>query len=309
MRPIFVFLHNRRHFGDQIVHIHSIYALRRYFADRRIVIVGRYSVSEFLLELGLADEWQQQDKKEVRKRAFRERPEYVISFSTGNHFPILLGTLIGTKLIAFRDRYFPFLIKTKVEMNRTLYRGVNYQRLLEANGIPTMEYPPQHPNQRRDAIFFVPGGTGGEKESLEGPKKWGIARYYELFLRLKADFPDYDYCFVLGPLEITEREWLEAQSVTPAMLIKAPITTLFSQFERARLVIANDCGPSHVAHTLRTDMVQLFPWRNPEWFLPRPGAIKITGVNNDITTIAVEEVDACVRSLLDCTAPVIPASV
>lgn len=299
MRPIFVFLHNRRHFGDQIVHIHSLYALRQHFAHRRIVIVGRYSISKFLLELGLADEWQQQNKKVVRRRALSERPDYVISFSGGNHFPVLLGTFIRARVITFRNRYFPFLVKPSIEMDPCIYRGLNYRRLLEANGIQPIDYPGQKPNRKQDTIYFLPGGTGGAKHSLTGPKKWGIQRYHELFVRLQADYPQYRYCFVLGPLESAERKWLDAQPNTPDMLVEESITTLFSEIERARVVVANDCGPSHIAHALGKDMVQLFFAPNPEWFLPRPGAIKITGTNAGVETITIEQVERCLREVLN----------
>lgn len=247
----------------------------------------------------LADEWHQHNKGAIRRKALSERPVYIVSFGRSNDFPVILAKLVGARLVAFRSRYLSFLQKAKVRYDERVYRGINYHRLLKAHDIEPCDYTPPEPDTGADSIFFLPGGTGGGDGSLRGHKKWGVDRYYQVYMRLRERYPDYRYCFVLGPMEDTELRWLQKQATVPEILQGADASALFTEIARARLVIGNDCGPSHVAHALRRDMVQLFFEPNPEWFLPRPGAIELHGVEQDINTIRIETVEKAALNILD----------
>ena len=74
-----------------------------------------------------------------------------------------------------------------------------------------------------------------------------------------------------------------------------------------RIVIANDCGPSHVAQLSGVPLVVVFGnWdgaaraRIDEWFWPRPGAHCVTTRNGaPIATIPVDDVLAAMLDVRD----------
>lgn len=299
MRPIFVFLQNRPNFGAQIVHTNSLHALRTQFPERRIVIIGKYPEGQLCLELGVADEWHNLDKQQIRKKAQAERPSHIINFGPRNLFPAILARLVGARLSNFRHGVLSSLLGAKVPYSEQIYRGTNYARLLQAHGFEIHDYPAHPLAGVHDQILIMPGGTGGSEDSLQGSKKWGADRFYELYRRLQQAWPQYEYTFVLGPLETTEQDWLLNQPTPPNIAMKMPVADLFAKVRHARLVIANDCGPSHIAHTLRKDMVQIFAGPNPEWFLPRPGAIELHGTDHDIRNVTIDEVENAARSILE----------
>ena len=96
-------------------------------------------------------------------------------------------------------------------------------------------------------------------------------------------------------------------SVPIEVVANAPIDDLARIFLDAKIVIANDCGPAHLAQMAGTPTVQPFDNSNGQsdvaigsWFDRRPGAICLTpSTTAPIDAIPVEAVFDAARDVLD----------
>jgi len=140
-------------------------------------------------------------------------------------------------------------------------------------------------------------------------KQWGAARYAEVAGRLAELQPDLAWYAVLGPREV-ERGCADAFRDAPVridVVANAPIDDLARICLDAQIVIANDCGPAHLAQMAGTPTVQ--PFDNSDglndvairsWFDLRPGAICLTPrAKAPIDTIPTEAVFEAAREVLD----------
>ena len=140
-------------------------------------------------------------------------------------------------------------------------------------------------------------------------KQWGAARHAEVAGRLAELHPDLAWYAVLGPREM-QQGCADAFRDTPVridVVANAPIDDLAKIFIDAKIVIANDCGPAHLAQMAGTPTVQPFDNSDglngvviPTWFDLRPGAICLTpSAKAPIDTIPVDAVFEEARAVLD----------
>lgn len=108
----------------------------------------------------------------------------------------------------------------------------------------------------------MPGGGAGAF------KRWDIRHYVALTDRLKLELgADICFSFVLGPDETQEYAYLQSlQRPDFRFLMQGSLAEIAYVSLHARLVVANDCGPSHVAQSACVPLVGVFYRPNPEWF-------------------------------------------
>jgi ADP-heptose:LPS heptosyltransferase len=133
-------------------------------------------------------------------------------------------------------------------------------------------------------IAFIPGGGAGDF------KRWSLDNYVALADLFQRHFSGAaSFTFVLGPDEAKERDRLVSLGRHDFHIeFCRPAGELAAVMQRARLVVSNDCGPSHIAQGLCVPYVGVFNEPNPEWFWARPYSRDIVPADGttDINSVA-----------------------
>jgi ADP-heptose:LPS heptosyltransferase len=159
--------------------------------------------------------------------------------------------------------------------------------------------PSAHPPSAGDAnapqIVLMPGGGAGDY------KRWPIEHYVALADLLKSTLmPQASFCFVMGPDEAEQHRWLQSLGRSDFVyLMTRPLSEIAKAVMGAKLVVANDCGPSHLAQFAGVPYVGVFHESNREWFwaretsadvLPQDGTCEIKNVTPEQVLGACQQV-------------------
>ncbi len=150
-------------------------------------------------------------------------------------------------------------------------------------------------------VVLMPGGGAGDY------KRWPIEHYVALADLLKSTLlPQARFCFVMGPDEADQHRWLQSLGRTDFVyLMTRPISEIAKAVMGAKLVVANDCGPSHLAQFAGVPYVGIFHESNREWFwtretsldvLPQDGTTEIKNVMPEQVLQACQQVLGLVAS-------------
>jgi ADP-heptose:LPS heptosyltransferase len=148
----------------------------------------------------------------------------------------------------------------------------------------------------RPQIVLMPGGGAGEY------KRWLIEHYVALADLLKATLmPQASFCFVMGPDEAEQYRWLQSLGRSDFVyLMTRPLSEIAKAVMDAKLVVANDCGPSHLAQFAGVPYVGVFHESNREWFWARKTSADVLPQDGtcEIKNVTPEQVlDACQQVL------------
>lgn len=115
----------------------------------------------------------------------------------------------------------------------------------------------------QNAVAFLPGGT------LKS-KKWPL----ESHMRLADYFLERGFVcnFYLGPNERGDMDILQKRSPAIVIYQELDLLKLSSKLLKSRLVIANDCGPMHVAAVIGCPIVAIFRSTLPQCWFPYRGS-------------------------------------
>jgi len=144
-------------------------------------------------------------------------------------------------------------------------------------------------------IVLMPGGGAGDY------KRWPIEHYVALADLLKSTLvPQASFCFVMGPDEAEQYRWLQSLKRSDFVyLMTRPLAEIAQAVMGAKLVVANDCGPSHLAQFAGVPYVGVFHESNREWFwaretsadvLPQDGTCEIKNVTPEQVRNACQQV-------------------
>jgi len=122
---------------------------------------------------------------------------------------------------------------------------------------------------------------GGEGEY----KRWGIQNFLGFCKLIQKKYSDTHLIFILGDAEKQLIPEIQ-QNLLPetySLLVSVSIYELIQTVKQADLVIANDCGPSHIAQMCGTNYISIWGWlkeRNPLeimglWYLPTSSSMAI----------------------------------
>ncbi|MCY2959250.1 MAG: hypothetical protein NTY35_03715 [Planctomycetota bacterium] len=323
-----VFLQNREFFGAMIVHVPLLFALRRLAEGTPLVVYSPFERGRLFESIGLADEtrvWTRKKRAigasedashtglpaligELRSRRFHR----VLSLRPQSADIIAATASSGAaERIGYRTLLSRFALTSSVPRDTTVYRAVNYLNLLgeldpSAMFVESMAHLARNAH---GAAAVAPGAYCLMPCGSEPPKLWGESNFIALARAIVERDPSARFLLVIGEgerryVELFAREGLGSRT---SALVGGSLPEIARAVLDARVVVANDCGPSHVAQIAGAPIVSIFGnWdgrarvRIAEWFHPRPGARCVTtAAPAPVQTLGVEPVLAEVGRLLE----------
>jgi ADP-heptose:LPS heptosyltransferase len=310
VKRIAVFVPNKKYFGANIVQIPFFQHLRKTFIHARITLWSTEKASGIIVKQGLADEIciyrGFRDYYRIYRNLHHPATDIVFNlrwFSDGIN---LLTGLSGARLrIGFATSSpATWFLNRRIRRNDQTYMALLYLDLLKPAGIDfhfsfddatrlgndsTLEIPGQ-----KKIVCMMPGGGEGEH------KRWGIENYCSLGELLIAKYPDLFLIFVLGPQEEGYSEYVvKNMDQSKFMILKSgSLADIVRISNRSKVVIANDCGPSHLAQLAGANYVGIWGWINQHpgqriinWALPKPNSVHIVAqTGEDIKQIRPAEI-------------------
>jgi ADP-heptose:LPS heptosyltransferase len=284
-KRIVVFLQNRDFFGAQICHVPLLEHLRAQYPDGRIYVVSKHKISFLFKELGLADEVITESGKWglfLRYLGIGADVTLNLRRHSGliNAFIAFFNT--GTK-IGFTTPVSRWFFTRTERQDTGIYRARNYLRLLNADMNKDVALP------ENGEILIMPGAGGAYKV-------WNLGHYLDVACQLALKYPSARVSFVLGKKEGNMLEAIRKRGFP--VHYDLDIRSLFSVVKQSKCVIANDCGPSHIAQIYGKPSIILYSDETckadttiKEWFNDHEKAIALVGrAGESIDTIAVEQV-------------------
>ncbi len=323
-----VFLQNRDFFGALVVHVPLLDALRQSDPAAPLVVYSPFERGRVYASIGLADDvvvyggaggavW-----SDLRERGFDRivtlRPQ---SFG----LTALISTAGAARTLGYTTALSRLVLTHTVRRDTRVYRSLNYANLIEGE-VPVPPFPDavrrlaaqrrltaesaRRDEERERPYVLMPCGS-------EERKLWSEANFIALAAAIVKADSDARFELVLGAGETRYVELFARAGLgdRTRALIDGSLPEIARSVLRARAVVANDCGPSHVAQLSGVPLVVVFGnWdgaakvRVDEWFWPRPGARCLTTQTAaPIATISVDDVLAALHSVRDL--PHAPAAV
>lgn len=278
MREIVVYIRSRNKFGDQIVSFAALYQLKQWWPDAQLRIAAQHDVASYYRLLPWVDDFIRYGSFLQMLRSLPRKTDMAVCLhhSSERYGLVTLLRQATVRLGFSNDRVFDFAWTHSWRKNVNEYIGLANLYLLNAYRPVDPESTFRRcferiaalaPEARAQAhVVLIPGGGDGNF------KRWGIRNFVALVDLLKARLgPHTRFAFVLGPAESAERTALQALNRPDFELVSGcSFPELTALMLRARLVVANDCGPSHIGQGVCVPYVGVFNDANPEWFWDRP---------------------------------------
>ncbi len=277
MADVVVFVRSKSRYGDQIVAYPALYQVKKLWPDRQVRVVSRFAVEDFYTQLPWVDEFVRADAFGAQVRALPRRASASLTLHHSSERFALINLLRRPPMrLGFSNRRLGDCVWTHSHVKDVReYIGLANLRLLSTVQHHDPEViarqcfleiarPCADKVQPAD-IVFIPGGGAGKF------KRWPVDHYVALADLLRARLGGgATFTFVLGPAEAAERERLQALQRADFRLESCrPVAELVALMQNARLIVSNDCGPSHIAQGLCVPYVGVFNESNPEWFWAR----------------------------------------
>ncbi len=278
MSDVVVFVRSQPRFGDQIVAFPALSLLKQFWSDKRVRVVSRYAVGHFYTGLPWVDEFVHADAFAAQIRALPRGAHASLSLHHSSERYSLISLIRRPTLrMGFDNNRLGDRVWThshRKDINE--YIGLANLRLLATHQDfdaertarhAFLEIASPHIGRAKPAdIVFIPGGGAGVF------KRWSLDHYLVLADLLQAHFGgSAHFTYVLGPDEAEMRERLAFLKRRDFHIeFCRPAAELAALMQNARLVVSNDCGPSHIAQGLCVPYVGVFNEPNPEWFWARP---------------------------------------
>ncbi len=276
---IAIFMQNRPQFGATLMHIPLVYSLKQSFPDAEITLFSKNSSAEMLLSVTATNIVNVTKKKIEEIRSYRKfDPDISISLRK-NSLPVTLAMILFNRKSSYGyGNLLARLFFTKtIDFDQSLFRADSYLSLLPE--YCEKKFLPSQPDKEK-RICLMPGGAFDWKH-------WEIKNYLQLADRLQSRLPEYTICFVMGAMEEHYVSTIEAWHHRYAIHMDTPLHTLFELVQGSELIIANDCGPSHVAQISDVRNIILYSSETnnghavaKEWFREKEGSSFIVGEEN-----------------------------
>ena len=310
MNEVTVFIRSMRFLGTQIVSYPMLWQIRQFWPGCRLRVVAQDDVGRHYLSLPWVDEFIQADTFLENFRALGKRTDMmiVLHFASDKYGAVAMLRRPRVRLGFGNGRITDFIWTHAHRKDFGEYMGLANMRLLaayrrfdpEACARSTVQALAELRETTPDPadIVFMPGGGAGDY------KRWPIESYVALADLLRERFGSSTrFAFVLGPDEAREHEWLTGLNRSDFQLVMSrPVAEIAHLALGARLVVANDCGPSHLAQFACVPYVGVFHESNREWFWARPYASEVFPADGSFDIAKVDPSDvlaACGRVLAD----------
>lgn len=277
MKDITVFIRSMRFLGTQIVSYPMLWQIRQFWPDCRLRLVAQDDVGGHYLSLPWVDEFVQADSIRQNFHALKRGTDMMIAlhFASDKYAAVGFARRPRTRL-GFRNRRITDFVWTHSHRKDfSEYMGLANMRLLAsyrefdsencARACMCAIADLRQATPASTDIVFMPGGGAGSF------KRWPVESFVALSDRLQEMHgPALRFSIVLGPDETRERVWLEGLNRPDFQLVVGrPIAEIAWLCVNARLIVSNDCGPSHLAQFACVPYVGVFHQINREWFWPR----------------------------------------
>lgn len=312
MKRITVFLRSKWRLGDQLVAYPTLYQLKTFWPDAEIEVVARDQCAKHYVHLPWVSRFTYADNFMTQVGAARHSDLALCLHESSERYSLATTLGLSASRLGFRNgRLFDRLWTHSCMKNSEEYIAFSNLRLLSAHTMFDL------PSAMRGSfeqlarmctppvmgadVAMIPGGGAGTF------KRWPIEKYFRLADLLTRRLGDHvRFTFYLGPQEERERELISASN-RPNFHIAwcQSVGEIAAGLAQARLIVANDCGPSHIAQCLSRPYVGVFNEPNPHWFWTRHGAQSVTPDNrtSDITSITPERVLVACNIVLSTADP------
>lgn len=308
MSDIVVYVRSQPQLGDQIVAFATLYQLKAWWPARRIKVVARDDVGHIYRGLPWVDEFLRAGSLLDYVRSLTAKTQVSVTLHhSSERFGLVNLLRLPAIRLGFRNARFSDLVWTHCHRkDEAEYIGLANLRLLAAyrplnaeaaarRCFTELARPHRDTEPGSDVVFIAGGGSGPFK-------RWSLAHYLRLADSLKTLLgADVRYTFVLGKQEACEHAQLDALRRPDIKIAYCrSIPELSAIMLQARLVVANDCGPSHIAQAIGVPYVGIFNKPNPEWFWRRRHATDVVPrePRNGINSITPDDVlRACAQVL------------
>lgn len=301
-----VFLRSMRFWGTQLVSYPVLYQIKNLWPNCKITVVGRHPLHKHYESLPWVTRY-------VHAKSFGEMAKTVTSdvdlmmslHAESERYGIISLFKRPTFRLGFKNRRMTdFTWNRTYPKDRKEYIALANMLLLNslapfdpekaARGCLQNLAEPESEHLPSDLILMLPGGGDGSY------KRWPIKSFHELYTRLKTNgFQSQRFGFILGPDEKEEAAFLKQLALPDVLLYEnCSIGQLSRLMLGAKLIVANDCGPSHLAQFSCVPYVCVLHEPNPEWFWQRPYSRFVIPQDGstEISHVRVEDVaKACVE--------------
>ena len=309
-----VFLQDRDFFGNRLIHLPMLYALKQAYVDNEIIVCSQFESVKFFKDVGLASEVHIYSYGLIRMLRWlrRLKPDLIVSLRPSSEWLCFAIGLSGAKVrLSYSTTATRVLFTNTVKCDISIYRALDFLKVLELIDVSatletffleqakqgTIELP-----EGRDYFCLMPGGGAGEF------KRWGIRNFLNLCERLKEHYENAAFIFIIGEAEKDYVEQIQLASIAKdsLILLNEGIANCARAIAASKVTIANDCGPAQIAQMMKVSYVGIFSnydgkahGRIAEWFFQRGRALAVTtDAIKDIKTIPVEHIETTVRQLL-----------
>jgi len=283
-------LRNRPFFGSRITSLPALYYLKTKHPNHKLLLIGRNSDANFYSQLDWVD--QVEDSKNLLSDIIKIplKPKIMVSFQPSSERAAIIKILKKPKLSAgyFKKRNILSNVWDKrIKFRKDTYRATHYLELIqlfETQRIDlseTLAAPFQalaaaaKKSSRNEGHYFniliMPGGGAGDF------KKWGKENFICVARQLAENIKKPAYFHVaLGPDE--EKEKVYFSNINDERVIVhycLDLPDLCRTISEASIVIANDCGPSHIAQCLGKPFVGIYSHNNTEWFRQNQNSVMV----------------------------------
>jgi len=252
-------------FGDLLVQVPLAHALKANLGAERVAVIAPHPFVELLAELGVADRVHviaDQNRAAVARCIREEDPRWAITLRGSSlrsswqlwrhcsrHATTAGWCSFGNRLLLdhcaprVRDDYYALVLgRVLAPLGATLDLAAAGRAIAAADPTDALE-------AGRRRLICIPAGKVDAKQ-------WGVENYLELGARLGAETADLVPTAILGP---REAELAERFAAAGWQTISAPHPRRLAALCRdAYGVVANDCGPGHLAHLSGAPLVTLF---------------------------------------------------
>ena len=302
-----VFIRSMRFLGGHLVTYPLLHQLRKTFPEDVITVAGTDPVSEHYLDTPWVNRFARVDSLRDKLGIMRNSTRiFVLHWSSEQYAPLSLFCRVPMR-VGFRGRRLTDCLWTQSsEKDDRVYLGAAYMTLLQTIrdfDLQTAASQAMHAlalqasvRPRPCEVIFMPGGGAGTY------KRWRLDAFLALIAPLRQLLgPQTRFAVITGPDERREDERLRAMDL-PGVQIERdlPMADIARLALHARLIVANDCGPSHLAQHTGCPYVGIFHEPNPEWFWQRrqSRAVIPSNGNGEIQDVTPEQVLQSCREVL-----------
>jgi len=296
---IVIFLRSMRFLGGHVVTYPLLHQLKYNFPTGSLTVVGTDPIAGHYETTPWVNRYVQAPNIHTKLKTLKDASHsFVLHYSSEQY--ALLTALMRTKIrVGFKNnRIMDFLWTHAPKKNGNDYIALANLKLLqclkpfnpEEAALKCMQDYAALAKDRvaPTSVVFMPGGGAGAY------KRWPLKSYLALVPALKNKLgQDTRFSIVTGPQEQEEMQTLHSLKRSDFNIVNNhSMPALADLCLQSQLIIANDCGPSHIAQLCGRPYVGVFHAPNPSWFWARKTARCITPptLNYNINSIQTQHV-------------------